>query len=274
VLERGGCRVTYLGVGRDGLIDVAELAAAIGPETLMVSVMAANNEIGVLQPLAEIGALTRAAGVLFHTDAAQAAGKVAIDVNAAAIDLLSMSGHKVYAPKGIGALFVRRRGPRVSLEPIIHGGGHERGLRSGTLNVPGIAGLAKALELCGDPTENERILALRNRLWDGLSARLAGISVNGHPQRRLPGNLNVHFPGVAIEKLVREIYADLAVSTGAACTSASPEPSHVLRALTGDEAVALASIRFGIGRFNTEEEIDFAVARITQAESLRHLRRA
>ena len=274
--EAAGGSVTRLPVGENGLISLEQLEAAITEETVLVSVMAANNEIGVLQPLAEIGAITRARGALFHTDATQAVGKIPLDVDAMHIDLLSLSGHKIYGPKGVGALFVRRRQPRVSLEPLQYGGGHERGMRSGTLNVPGIVGLGKAAELAVAERAEEaaRLRVLRTRLLHGIREILPEVIVNGDPERRLPGNLSLYFPGVALEKLIREIYADLAVSTGAACTSASPEPSHVLAALTPEGARAEASVRFGLGRFTTVDEIDFAVACITGASALAYLRAA
>ncbi|MDJ0834960.1 MAG: aminotransferase class V-fold PLP-dependent enzyme [Acidobacteriota bacterium] len=273
--EAEGGKVTRLGVDRDGLIDLNELDEAITEETVLVSVMAANNEIGVLQPIEDIGNMTRAHGVLFHTDATQAVGKIPIDVDKANIDLLSLSAHKIYGPKGAGALYVRRKRPRVSLKPLQYGGGHEQGMRSGTLNVPGIVGLGAALERASETMEEEaeRLRYLRDRLLTGVRAGLEGVEVNGHPQQRLPGNLNLYFPGVALEKLIREIYADIAVSTGAACTSASPEPSHVLLALEPEGKRAMASVRFGIGRFNTTEEIDYVIERLTRAKALRSLAR-
>lgn len=267
-LERTGrARVTYLAPRPDGLVDLDALAAAIEPRTVLVAVMAANNEVGVVQPLERIGALCRERGALFFTDAAQAVGKVPLDVEAMRIDLLALSGHKVYGPKGIGALFVRRRDPRVRLAAQQHGGGHERGLRSGTLDVPGIVGLGAALALAKEalPEEAARLRRLRDRLWDGLRARLdpAGLRLNGHPEQRLPGNLNVSFAGVQGEALMSAM-RDLAVSSGAACASAENEPSHVLRALgLGDELV-VSSIRFGLGRFTTEEEVDFAVDEVVK----------
>jgi len=274
--EAMGGRVTLLPVGEDGLISLDELASAITDETVLVSVMAANNEIGVLQPLAEIGAITRAHNVLFHSDATQAVGKVPIDVDAMKIDLLSMSGHKVYGPKGVGALFVRRKQPRVGLEPRQYGGGHERGMRSGTLNVPGVVGLGKAVALAVDEMdeEAEKLAALRDRLLEGIRAAMPDVVVNGDLARRLPNNLSLYFPKVALEKLIRETYADLAVSTGAACTSANPEPSHVLAALTPDGARAEHSVRFGLGRFTSEAEIEYAVECVTGAAALAHLRGA
>jgi cysteine desulfurase len=263
-LEKDGFDVTYLPVRRDGLLDLDQLRGAITDRTILISVMAANNEVGVLQPIAEIGRIARERGVLFHTDAVQAAGKVPFDVNASNVDMASLSAHKMYGPKGVGALFVRRRNPRVLLTPIIDGGGHERGMRSGTLNVPGIVGFGKAAAICREEmaTESARLAALRNRLNDGLHRHLGEIYVNGSLEHRLPGNLNVSFAYVEGESLLMGIN-DIAVSSGSACTSATLEPSYVLKALgTGDD-LAHSSIRFGLGRFNTEEEVDFVVERVS-----------
>jgi cysteine desulfurase len=262
-LEKEGFQVTYLPVRKDGLVDLDQLRAAITDRTILISVMAANNEIGVLQPVAEIGKIARERGVLFHTDAVQAAGKVPFDVNAMNVDLASLSAHKMYGPKGVGALYVRRRNPRVLLTPIIDGGGHERGMRSGTLNVPGIVGFGKAAELCrlDLAAESARLTALRDRLNDGLHRELGEIFVNGSMTERLPGNLNVSFAYVEGESLLMGIN-DIAVSSGSACTSATLEPSYVLKALgTGDD-LAHSSIRFGLGRFTTEEEIDYVVGKL------------
>ncbi len=257
-LEKEGFRVTYLGVEKDGRVDLDKLKAAMTDKTILVSIMMANNEIGVIQPIAEIGAICRAHGALFHTDAVQAVGKVPIDVNEMNIDLLSISGHKMYGPKGVGAIYVRRRKPRVRVEAAVDGGGHERGMRSGTLNVAGIVGLGKAAELCRAEmaSEAERSVALRQRLWNKLSGDLEDIFLNGHPEHRLPGNLNVSFAYVEGEALIMAI-KDVAVSSGSACTSASLEPSYVLRALGMNDELAHSSIRFGIGRYTTEEEVDF-----------------
>ncbi|HEX7484973.1 MAG TPA: IscS subfamily cysteine desulfurase [Vicinamibacterales bacterium] len=263
-LEKDGFDVTYLPVRRDGLLDLDQLRGAITDRTILISVMAANNEVGVLQPIAEIGRIARERGVLFHTDAVQAAGKVPFDVNASNVDMASLSAHKMYGPKGVGALFVRRRNPRVLLTPIIDGGGHERGMRSGTLNVPGIVGFGKAAAICREEmaTESARLTALRDRLSDGLHRHLGEIYVNGSLEHRLPGNLNVSFAYVEGESLLMGIN-DIAVSSGSACTSATLEPSYVLKALgTGDD-LAHSSIRFGLGRFNTEEEVDFVVERVS-----------
>ena len=256
-LEKEGFHVNYLPVQKSGLVDLAVLEAAITDKTILVSVMMANNEIGVLQPVKEIGALCRSKGVVFHTDAVQAVGKVPVDVNAMNIDLMSISGHKMYGPKGVGALYVRRRKPRVRVEAGLDGGGHERGMRSGTLNVAGIVGLGAAAELCmnGLADEATRTKALRDRLWSKFSADLDETFLNGDAERRLPGNLNVSFAYVEGEALMMAI-KDVAVSSGSACTSASLEPSYVLRALGVGDDLAHSSIRFGIGRFTTEEEVD------------------
>ncbi len=273
-LERSGrARVTYLRPRPDGLLDLDAVAAAIEPRTVLVAVMAANNEVGVLQPLAELGALCHERGVLFFTDAAQALGKVPLDVEAQRIDLLACTAHKLYGPKGAGALFVRRRDPRVRLAPQQHGGGHERGMRSGTLDVPAIVGFGAACALAQEEmaAEAARVGALRDRLWEGLRSRLDGLVLNGHPERRLPGNLNVSFVGVEGEALMMGM-RDLAVSSGSACTSATLEPSYVLRALGVHEELAHTSIRFGLGRFTTTEEVDFAVETTVRAvERLRAL---
>ena len=264
---RTGARVTYLTPKKDGLVDLAELEAAITDKTVLVSIMLANNEIGVVQPVNEIGALCRKKGVLFHTDAVQGLGKVPFDVEAAKADLVSITAHKMYGPKGVGALYVRRK-PRVRIAPIIDGGGHERGMRSGTLNVAGIVGFGKAAELAKAEMEGEakRLTALRDRLWKGLSAKLDMLHINGSMEHRLPGNLNVSFAYVEGEALMMAI-KDVAVSSGSACTSASLEPSYVLRALGIDEDLAHSSIRFGLGRFTTEEEVDFVIDLVVKAVS-------
>ncbi|HNV01775.1 MAG TPA: IscS subfamily cysteine desulfurase [Vicinamibacterales bacterium] len=262
-LEKEGFRVTYLPVKPDGLVDLDALRDAITAKTVLITIMAANNEIGVLQPVAEIGAMAKERGVLFHTDAVQAAGKVPFDVNACNAHLASISAHKMYGPKGVGALYVRRRQPRVLLSPIIDGGGHERGMRSGTLNVPGIVGFGKAAELCRleMAQESARIRALRDRLNAKLHAGLDELHVNGSMEHRLPGNLNISFAYVEGESLLMGIN-DVAVSSGSACTSASLEPSYVLKALgTGDD-LAHSSIRFGLGRFNTEDEVDYVAGKV------------
>jgi cysteine desulfurase len=262
-LEKSGFRVTYLRVGRDGLVDLDDLRASITDKTILISVMAANNEIGVVQPIAEIGRIARERGVLFHCDAVQAVGKVEFDVNRMQVDLASISAHKMYGPKGVGALYVRRKNPRVLLAPIIDGGGHERGMRSGTLNVPGIVGFGKAAELCRLEMAGERarVGALRDRLYDGIRREIDEIAVNGSMKHRLPNNLNVSFAYVEGESLLMGLN-DVAVSSGSACTSASLEPSYVLRAIGTSDALAHSSIRFGLGRFNTEEEVDYVVTKL------------
>jgi cysteine desulfurase len=272
-LEREGWRVTWLGVDGDGFIRLDELRSVMTDRTVLVSVMAANNEIGVLQPLAEIGAITSAAGVLLHTDAAQAAGKVPLDVNAMGIDLLSLTGHKYYGPKGAGALYVRRKKPRIELTCQIDGGGHEQGLRSGTLNVPGIVGLGRAAAVCRAEIAAEavRLADLRDRLLDGLRRGLDGVRVNGSLAHRLPHNLHVSFERVDGEALLMAL-GDLAVSTGSACSSGSQAPSHVLVAIGAVGENAGASIRFGLGRTTTDADIDFAIDRVTTV--VKSLRRA
>jgi cysteine desulfurase len=264
-LELEGFKVTYLPVQQNGLIDLEKLKAAITDKTAIVSVMAVNNEIGVIQPLAEIGAICRERGAFFHTDAAQAAGKIPLDVNAMKIDLMSISGHKLYGPKGIGALFVRRK-PRVRMEAMIHGGGQERGFRSGTLPTPLVVGLGEACEIARKEmgAEAERLTVLRDRLFNGLKEKLPDIYLNGDFDRRIPGNLNVSFAYVEGEGLMMGI-KDLAVSSGSACTSASLEPSYVLRALGVEEELAHTSLRLGLGRFSTEQDVDYAIEQIVQA---------
>jgi len=262
-LEREGFRLTVLPVDGDGLLDPEALRAVLDDRTALVSVMAANNEIGVLQPLEELGALCREHKAWLHTDAAQAVGKMALDVDACGVDLLSVSGHKVYGPKGVGALTVRSRRPRVRLEPLMWGGGHERGLRPGTLPVALAVGLARAVEIALAERESEakRLRDLRERLWQRLSEALPGVHCNGHRERRLPGNLNVSFEGVDGDRLLLGL-GDVAVSSGSACTSALPEPSHVLAALGVPAPLARASLRFGLGRGTTAEEIDRAAERV------------
>ncbi|MEH1773029.1 cysteine desulfurase family protein [Nostoc sp.] len=273
-LKSLGFEITILPVQKDGLIDLTELKKAFRPETILVSVMAANNEIGVLQPLAEIGEMCHEHNIIFHTDAAQAIGKIPLDVQAMKIDLMSLTAHKVYGPKGIGALYVRRRNPRVQLAPQQHGGGHERGMRSGTLYTPQIVGFGKAVEiaLAEQATENQRLTQLRQRLWEQLS-QVEGIHLNGHPQQRLAGNLNVSVKGVDGAALLLGLQPVMAVSSGSACSSTNTAPSHVLTALGHPQQLAYASIRFGIGRFNTEEEIDIVAKHaIATIQSLQNKR--
>ena len=265
-LEQKGFEITFLEVDKYGCIDLDQLASSIRKDTILVSLMAGNNEIGTLNPLMEIGEITRDKGVLFHTDATQGVGKIPIDVEKMNIDLLSMTAHKVYGPKGIGALYVRRKKPRVRLSPIMFGGGHERGMRSGTLNVTGIVGFSKALELAmfEMASEAERLTGLRQRLYDKLNSELDYLFLNGHPTERLPNNLNISFGYVEGESLMMGV-SDLAVSSGSACTSASLEPSYVLRALGVGDDLAHSSIRFGMGRYTTVEEVDYAAEKIIDA---------
>ncbi len=257
-LEKQGFDVTYVPAGADGVVSPQSIADALTDKTILVSVMLANNEVGTIQPIAEIGAITRARGVLLHTDAVQGIGKTPFDVEAMNVDLASLTAHKIYGPKGVGALYVRRSKPRVRLTAQMDGGGHERGNRSGTLNVPGIVGFAKACQLLAQDgvEENARIAGLRNRLYERLTSELDEVVLNGSWERRLAGNLNVSFAFVEGEALMMAI-KDVAVSSGSACTSASLEPSYVLHSMGLDEDLAHSSIRFGIGRFNTEEEVDF-----------------
>ena len=266
-LEREGFSITYLPVEPSGLVSLAALEEAMSERSLLVSVMAAHNEIGVIQPLAEIGALCRSHGVLFHSDAAQAFGKIPLDVEAMKIDLLSISGHKIYGPKGVGALYVRRR-PRVRLLPLIDGGGQERGLRSGTLPTPLCVGLGRAAAIAGDEMaeEAERLRRLRDGLLRNLARRLPGLRLNGDAERRLTGSLNLTLPGIPAQALI-EACPSIAISTGSACTSASVEPSYVLRALGLSDELANASIRVGLGRFTTAAEVEFAADALAAAAS-------
>jgi cysteine desulfurase len=285
-LEREGFEVTYLAPDRTGRIDAGQVREAIGDRTVLVTLMLANNEIGTIHPLGEIGAVCREKGVLFHTDAVQGFGKIPFDVEEMSVDLASVTAHKLYGPKGVGALYVRARKPRVRLEPIFHGGGHERGLRSGTLNVPGIVGFGKAVEISMAEREDEarHLRLLRRRLFDGILAEVSDVSLNGPPlpqieadgslapgaeERRLPGNLNLSFAGVEGEALLMGL-KDVAVSSGSACTSASLQPSHVLKAIGVPDDLAHASIRFGLGRPNTAEEVDFTIGAV--AATVKRLR--
>jgi len=264
-LERNGYEVTYLPVEKDGRINLDDLRRAITPKTILITIMYANNEIGVIQPVEEIGKIAKEKGVFFHVDGVQAVGKVPVDVQKDNIDLLSISAHKLYGPKGVGALYVRRRNPRVQVSAIIDGGGHERGMRSGTLNVPGIVGMGKACEICLNEmgTEGERMRRLRDRLKDNLFSKLDEVYINGSMVHRLPNNLNCSFAYVEGESLLMGIN-DIAVSSGSACTSATLEPSYVLKALGVGEDLAHTSIRFGLGRFNTEEEVDYVTSRVVE----------
>ncbi len=270
-LEKQGMRVTYLPVHSDGLVDPGAVLAAITDQTILISIMIANNEIGVIHPIAQIGKIAKEKGVLFHTDAAQAAGKIPIDVNAMGIDLMSLSAHKMYGPKGVGALYVRKKNPRVRVAPLIDGGGQEGGIRSGTLNVPGIVGFGKACEIAEEEMEQEgaRLARFRNRLqeiiWNGLDE----VYLNGHPTERLPHNLNISFAYVEGESLLMAMN-EVALSSGSACTTATPTPSYVLRALGIESDLAHSSIRFGLGRFNTEEEVEYVGRRVV--ETVKRLR--
>src|SRR5512133_3223238 len=262
-LEKQGLRVTYLPVQKDGRISLDELRAAITDKTILITIMTANKEIGDIQQIAEIGAIAKEKGILFHTDAVQAVGKVPFDVTALKVDLASLTAHKMYGPKGVGALFVRRRNPRVLLAPFIDGGGHERGMRSGTLNVPGIVGLGKACELAMNEMEQESkyLIGLRNSLRDQIFGELDEVYINGSTEHRLPGNMNISFAYVEGESLLMGIN-DIAVSSGSACTSATLEPSYVLKALGAGDDLAHSSIRFGLGRFNTQAEVDYVARRV------------
>ncbi len=262
-LEKSGAKVIYLPVDRDGLVDPEEVRKAITDRTILISIMLVNNEIGVIQPVEEIGKIAKERGVLFHCDATQGVGKVKVDVQAMGIDLLSFTAHKLYGPKGIGALYVRRKNPRVRLAPMMDGGGHERGMRSGTLNVPGIVGFGKACEIAMEVMDEEaaRLLNLRERLRSGITGALEDVYLNGHPTQRMPGNLNLSFAYVEGESMLMGL-KEIALSSGSACTSATLEPSYVLQALGIGMELAHSSIRFGLGRFNTEEEVDYVIGRV------------
>ncbi len=270
-LEKHQLQITYLPVDEHGLIDLNQLREAITPKTIIVSIMTANNEIGTIQDIHEIGKICREKSVFFHTDAVQAVGKIPLNVQATNIDLLSISGHKIYGPKGIGGLYIRNSNPKIKLTMQMDGGGHERGVRSGTLNVPGIVGLAKALEICIDSMENEsnRIKNLRDKMWAAFSSQLDEVYLNGHPTQRLPNNLNVSFLHVEDNALMMSM-KEIAVSSGAACSTADPEPSYVLKALRLPNERLHTAIRFGLGRFTTEEEVNYVINRVI--ENVRKLR--
>ena len=273
-LEQKGFQVTYLPVDQYGLIDPDDVRKAITPKTILISIMSANNEIGTIAPVAEIGAIAKEHEVLFHTDATQSAAYVPLDVEAMNVDLLSLSAHKMYGPKGIGALYVRKRRPRVKLEAQIHGGGHERGMRSGTLNVPGIVGFGKAAELAAKEmkTESKRIAGLRDLLWQGLQQGIEGIQLNGHPTQRLPNNLSVAIPEVESRSLLVQLKQAVALSTGSACTTAKVEPSHVILALGYGEGRAHSSLRFGLGHANDRISVDYVAVQIrTAVQQLRRI---
>lgn len=265
-LETEGFRVTLLPVQRDGLLDLHRLESALVPGTILVSIMAAHNETGVIQPVDEIGRLCREHGVLYHSDAVQAVGKVPVDVEAMNLDLVSLTAHKIYGPKGVGALYVRAGNPGPALEPLIDGGGHEGGLRSGTLNVPGIVGLGAACAICQRemPEESARLAALRDRLRDAIISQLDDVHINGSMEHRLPHNLNLSFAHAPADALMMSLDG-IALSTGSACTSARPEPSYVLKAMGVPDDLAYCSLRFGLGRYTTEEEVDYAAARLVEA---------
>ena len=264
-LEKSGMNVTYLPVDKDGLVDPEDVRKAITDRTVLISIMLVNNEIGVIQPVEEIGKIAKERGVLFHCDATQGVGKIPVNVQSMGVDLLSYTAHKLYGPKGVGALYVRRKNPRVRLSPMMDGGGHERGMRSGTLNVPGIVGFGKACEVAMEVMEQESamLLNLRERLRKGIMDSLDEVSVNGHLTKRMPGNLNLSFAYVEGESLLMGL-REIALSSGSACTSATLEPSYVLQALGVSPELAHSSVRFGLGRFNTEEEVDYAIKRVVE----------
>lgn len=270
-LEKKGIKVTYLPVDKAGRVDPDDVRKAITDKTILISIMLANNEIGTIHPIAEIGKIAKEKGVLFHCDATQGVGKIPVDVQALGVDLMAFTAHKIYGPKGIGALYVRRKAPRVRLAPMIDGGGHERGMRSGTLPVPLVVGFGKAIELCAQemPEESVRTMALRDRLQDGIMGALEEVYLNGHETERLPGNLNISFAYVEGEALLMGV-KEIALSSGSACTSATLEPSYVLRALGVGSDLAHSSIRFGVGRFTTPEEVDYTIDRMIKA--VNHLR--
>jgi cysteine desulfurase len=265
-LERQGFEVTYLPVGRDGLVDVGAVRAALTDKTILISIMFANNEIGTIQPVAELGKLAKEKGILFHTDATQAVGKVPVDVEAMGIDLLSATAHMLYGPKGVGALYVRRKNPRVRLAPMVDGGGHERGMRSGTVPVPLVVGFGTAAEICREVMgeESKRLAALRDRLQEQILSKVDEAYVNGHPDRRLPHNLNISFAYVEGESVLMGLNREAALASGSACTSATLEPSYVISALGVDSELAHSSIRFGLHRFTTEEEVDFVAGKTVE----------
>ncbi len=270
-LEKKGVTVTFLPVDKEGRVSAEDVRNAITDKTILISVMMANNEIGTINPIAEIGKVAKEKGIIFHCDATQGVGKIPVNVQEMGIDLMSFSAHKIYGPKGIGALYVRRKAPRVRLEPMLYGGGHERGMRSGTLPVPLIVGFGKAAELCEQEmaTEAVRMAKMRDRLQEGIMGAMEEVYLNGHPTERLPGNLNISFAYVEGEALLMGV-KEIALSSGSACTSATLEPSYVLRALGVGSDLAHSSIRFGIGRFNTDEEIDYTIERMLKAVT--HLR--
>jgi cysteine desulfurase len=265
-LERQGVEVTYVPVGRDGLVDVEAVRAALTDKTILISIMFANNEIGTIQPVAELGKLAKEKGIIFHTDATQAVGKIPVDVEAMGVDLLSATAHMLYGPKGVGALYVRRKNPRVRIAPMVDGGGHERGMRSGTVPVPLVVGFGKAAEICreGMAEESKRLAALRDRLQEQIVSKVDEAYVNGHPTLRLPHNLNISFAYVEGESVLMGLNKEAALASGSACTSATLEPSYVISALGVDSELAHSSIRFGLHRFSTEEEVDFVARKMVE----------
>jgi cysteine desulfurase len=265
-LERQGFEISYVPVGRDGLVDVEAVRAACTAKTILISVMFANNEIGTIQPVAELGKLAKEKGIIFHTDATQAVGKVPVDVEGMGIDLLSATAHMLYGPKGVGALYVRRKNPRVRLAPMVDGGGHERGMRSGTVPVPLVVGFGRAAEIAREEmaAEGKRLAALRDRLQEQILAKVDEAYVNGHPERRLPHNLNISFAYVEGESVLMGLNREAALASGSACTSATLEPSYVISALGVDTELAHSSIRFGLHRFTTEEEVEFVAAKTVE----------
>lgn len=269
-LESKGWQITYLPVDQYGIVDPDAVGEAVKPETILISIMTANNEIGTIAPIAEIGRIAKEHGVLFHTDATQAVGHIPVDVDSMNINLLSLSAHKLYGPKGVGALYVRKRAPRVRVTPQMHGGGHEREMRSGTLNVPGIVGMGKAAEIARQEMEVEghRQRELRNQLWEGIKANVEGVQLNGHPTQRLPHNLNLYIPGVESRSLVVQLKHDVALSTGSACTTAKVEPSHVILALGFGEERAYGSVRLGVGRSNMGNDISHVIECISRSVRL------
>lgn len=267
-LEKQGVNVTYLPVNKDGIVEADAVAKAVTEKTILISIMMANNEIGTINPVAEIAKIAKSKGILFHCDATQGVGKIPVDVETMGIDLMSFSGHKIYGPKGIGALYVRRRNPRVRLAPMMDGGGHERGMRSGTLAVPLVVGFGEACAICKEvmPEESKRLARLRDKLKDGILKQLDEVYLNGHPTRRLPNNLNLSFAYVEGESVLMGL-KEIAISSGSACTSSTLEPSYVIRALGVGSDLAHSSIRFGLGRFNTEEEVDYVIKRVVEVIS-------
>ncbi|RRJ28791.1 cysteine desulfurase family protein [Halocatena pleomorpha] len=266
-LEGDGFDVTYLPVDEHGCVDPQTIKEAIREDTVLISIMAANNEIGTIAPIREIGEIAKNNQVFFHTDAVQAMGYVPIDVQSTGIDLMSLSAHKIYGPKGVGALYVRRRNPKVKLQPLIHGGGHERGWRSGTLNVPSIVGFGKAVQLADEQMQerSQHVAELTTAMWERINTKLEGVVLNGHPEKRIPNNLNISFAGVENKALVQNLQPDIAVSAGSACTTGKVEASHVLQAISDEEDIWHSAIRFGLGKDTTQEQIEYAANQVIQS---------